>query len=56
MLAELLDDNKQLAAHMREIHTLCEEHDNVVTASPLEVWIDETERGTWFLFETMRCD
>src|ERR1700744_3554883 len=51
MLAELRDDNKQLAAHMRETHGLCEEHNDVATASLLEVWIDEAERRTWFLFE-----
>jgi starvation-inducible DNA-binding protein len=56
MLAELRDDNKQLAAHMRETHSLCEEHDDVATASLLEVWIDEAERRTWFLFEATRGD
>jgi starvation-inducible DNA-binding protein len=56
MLAELRDDNNQLAAHMRETHSLCEEHDDVATASLLEVWIDESERRTWFLFEATRGD
>jgi starvation-inducible DNA-binding protein len=55
MLAELRDDNKQLAAYMRETHGLCEEHGDVATASLLEVWIDEAERRTWFLFETTRA-
>jgi starvation-inducible DNA-binding protein len=54
MLAELRDDNKQLAAHLRETHGLCDEHDDVATASLLEVWIDEAERRTWFLFEATR--
>ena len=54
MLAELRDDNKQLVAHMRETHDLCEEHGDVATASLLEVWIDEAERRTWFLFEAAR--
>ena len=54
MLAELRDDNKQLAARMRETHGLCDEHDDVATASLLEVWIDEAERRTWFLFEAGR--
>jgi starvation-inducible DNA-binding protein len=54
MLAELRDDNKQLAANMREAHGLCEEHADVATASLLEVWIDEAERRTWFLFEATR--
>jgi starvation-inducible DNA-binding protein len=55
MLAELRDDNKQLTASMRETHELCEQHGDVATASLLEVWIDEAERRTWFLFEASRA-
>jgi starvation-inducible DNA-binding protein len=54
MLAELREDNKQLASHMRETHALCDEHDDVASASLLENWIDEAERRTWFLFEASR--
>src|SRR3989440_11759498 len=54
MLAELRDDNKQLAANMREAHSLCEDHGDVASASLLENWIDEAERRVWFLFETGR--
>ena len=36
---------------MRATHALCGEHNDVATASSLEVWIDEAERRTWFLFE-----
>ena len=54
MLAELRDDNQTLAARMRETHDLCDEHRDVATASLLEVWIDEAERRTWFLFEASR--
>jgi starvation-inducible DNA-binding protein len=54
MLAELREDNKQLAASMRETHGLCDEHGDVASASLLETWIDETERRTWFLFEASR--
>jgi starvation-inducible DNA-binding protein len=54
MLAELRDDNKQLAANLRETHDLCDEHRDVATASLIEVWIDEAERRTWFLFEATR--
>ena len=54
MLAELRDDNKQLTASLRETHGLCDEHGDVATASLLEVWIDEAERRTWFLFEASR--
>jgi starvation-inducible DNA-binding protein len=54
MLAELRDDNKQLAARMRETHGVCDEHGDVASASLLENWIDEAERRVWFLFETSR--
>jgi starvation-inducible DNA-binding protein len=54
MLAELRDDNKQLAAFLRETHNLCDEHGDVATASLIEAWIDEAERRTWFLFEAAR--
>jgi starvation-inducible DNA-binding protein len=54
MLAELRDDNKQLAANLRETHGLCDEHGDVASASLLETWIDEAERRTWFLFESTR--
>ena len=54
MLAELREDNKMLAARLREAHNVCEEHRDIATASLIEVWIDETERRTWFLFEASR--
>jgi len=54
MLAELRDDNQTLAARMRETHGLCDELRDVASASLLEVWIDEAERRTWFLFEASR--
>lgn len=54
MLAELREDNKQLAARLREVHNVCDEHRDIATASLIEVWIDETERRTWFLFEAGR--
>ena len=54
MLAEVREDNKELAARLREAHNVCEEHRDIATASLIEVWIDETERRTWFLFEAAR--
>ena len=54
MLAELREDSKTLAARLREAHGVCDEHNDVATASLIEVWIDETERRTWFLFEASR--
>jgi starvation-inducible DNA-binding protein len=54
MLAELADDNRTLAARLREAHNVCDDHRDVATASLIEVWIDETERRAWFLFEATR--
>jgi starvation-inducible DNA-binding protein len=54
MLAELQEDNKQLASNFRAAHEVCEEHGDIATASLIEVWIDETERRAWFLFEASR--
>jgi starvation-inducible DNA-binding protein len=54
MLAELGDDNKTLTASMRQVHNVCDEHGDVATASLIEVWIDEAERRSWFLFESNR--
>jgi starvation-inducible DNA-binding protein len=54
MLAELQGDNKQIVAEMRRAHELCDEYGDVATASLLEVWIDESERRSWFLYEACR--
>ena len=54
MLCELVEDNKAMAAALREAHDLCDQHKDVATASLLEIYIDETERRTWFLFEAAR--
>jgi len=54
MLAELKDDNLRLTSEMRQVHNTCDEYGDVATASLLEVWIDETERRTWFLYEATR--
>jgi starvation-inducible DNA-binding protein len=51
MLAELRDDNIRVTAAMRQVHNVCDEYGDVATASLLEVWIDETERRSWFLHE-----
>jgi starvation-inducible DNA-binding protein len=54
MLAELLDDNRQLAVSLREAHALCDEGGDVAGASLIENWIDEAEQRAWFLHETTR--
>lgn len=56
MLAELAEDNRQLTSFLREVHDLCDEHNDVASASLIENWIDEAERRAWFLFETTRED
>src|SRR6266513_172684 len=55
MLAELRDDNANLADRLREVHGVCDVHGDVGSASLLEVWIDEAERRVWFLFEATRA-
>ena len=54
MLAELRDDNQSLAASLRAAHDLCNEHRDIASASLIEIWIDETEKRSWFLFEATR--
>jgi len=54
MLAELREDNAQLATRLRDAHGLCDEHGDIATASLIENWVDETEQRTWFLFEAAR--
>ena len=55
MLRELVGDNKAMAKSMRDAHEVCDDHDDVASASLLEVFIDETERRPWFLFEARRA-
>ena len=54
MINELIDDNRAMAEAMRKSHSLCDDKEDVATASLLEIYIDETERRIWFLFETSR--
>lgn len=51
MLAELCSDSQQLVQSFRSVHEICERHNDVATASLIEVWIDQTERRAWFLHE-----
>jgi starvation-inducible DNA-binding protein len=53
MLEELCADNQQLTRSLRAAHAVCDEYQDVATASLIEVWIDQTERRTWFLFENV---
>ena len=54
MLRELMNDHKKVVAFMREAHGVCDDHEDVATASLIEMWIDEAEKRLWFLFETSR--
>ena len=54
MLAELCEDNRDMAQRLRETHKVCDEYEDIATASLIENWIDETERRAWFLFEASR--
>ena len=54
MPTELQKDNAGMTAAMRKVHELCDDDGDVASASLLEVWIDETERRAWFLFDAAR--
>jgi starvation-inducible DNA-binding protein len=54
MLRELMNDNKKVAEAMRKAHEVADDHDDPATASLIEVWLDQTEKRTWFLFEAAR--
>jgi len=54
MLRELRSDNQELTRFLRTAHEICDQHNDVATTSLIEVWIDQTERRTWFLAETAR--
>jgi starvation-inducible DNA-binding protein len=55
MLTELRADNQELTRFLRTAHEICDEHHDVATTSLIEVWIDQTERRTWFLAEIARA-
>jgi starvation-inducible DNA-binding protein len=55
MLAELADDNRSLTGFLRAAHAVCEDHNDAASTSLIEVWIDEAERRSWFLYETTRA-
>ena len=53
MLSELLQDSLQVTHFLRTAHAVCDQHRDVASASLIENWIDQTERRTWFLTETV---
>jgi starvation-inducible DNA-binding protein len=54
MLAELSANHQSLTRYFRSAHETCDKHNDVATASEIEVWIDQTERRTWFLSEIVQ--
>ncbi len=54
MLHRLFQDNKAFAGHLLKVHKVCEKEEDVATTSLLEIFMDETERRAWFLFETIQ--
>ena len=54
MISELREDNQQLTRFLRSTHDICDRHNDVATASLIEVWIDESEKRTWFLAEIVQ--
>ena len=54
MLSDLVSDNKEFTSYLRKAHEVADAHNDAATTSILEVYIDESERRTWFLFEASR--
>lgn len=52
MIKKLMEDNKEYVVRMRAAHKVCDDYNDIATASLLETFVDEGERRTWFLFET----
>jgi starvation-inducible DNA-binding protein len=53
MLTDLLANNQELIKYLRVTHDVCDQHNDVATASLIENWIDETENRAWFLYEIL---
>jgi starvation-inducible DNA-binding protein len=56
MLRELHADNMSLVESLRAAHEVTDEAGDYATTSLIEIWIDESERRAWFLFEATRTD
>jgi starvation-inducible DNA-binding protein len=54
LLAELLEDNRQVAREMLKTHKLCDESGDVASASLIEAWIGEAKGRAWVLLETVQ--
>jgi starvation-inducible DNA-binding protein len=54
MLAELGQDNRALTAALRVVHQVCADHKDNASVGYVDMWIDQCERRSWFLFELTR--
>lgn len=52
MFNELIADTKAAIRTMRLAHGICDEAEDIATASLLEEYVDQAEKRLWFLFET----
>lgn len=55
MLREFYADNRRCTQFLRLTHGVCDGHNDVATASLIDVWIDQAERRAWFLAEIVGC-
>ena len=44
----------RLAARIREARGICDEHAGLATTTLPEIWIDDTEKHVWYVFEASR--
>jgi starvation-inducible DNA-binding protein len=56
VFAELRSDNQIFTGYLRSARELCRRYGDIVTASLVDVWIDEARRRAWILFEVTRRD
>ena len=54
MLSELRLDNRRLTEFLRDAYLICTDYVDIASASILENLIDNAEKRTWFLTETIR--
>jgi starvation-inducible DNA-binding protein len=55
-LDELRTDNQILTGCLRSAQELCQRFGDIVTASLIEVWIDQARRRAWTLLKVTRID
>jgi starvation-inducible DNA-binding protein len=53
MLGELAADNTRLTLYLRAAHEVCGRRKDFTSAGLIVVWIDESDRRSWFLSEAI---